>query len=373
MIIFSFKFITMQKKITLLLILALCLSSINLWAQRTPSKNQTFTYTRSPLKPLDNEVKSYHVRTSIRELSANESRVDVTRQMENSIKLYGYERVPEKGDIEILLTLGQDYIKEIHERRKEVKVKRDGKDVTEYKYYYDVEIKYPLSVLITRRYENGSSIIESFQPNNSNDYVYVSTGEFNSAQDRGNWWRQNKEGFILNWKKKQLGENLSAAQRRIENLYAFTPTRVHQSVYAASKRRVDYTDMEQAQQLALAAYAMVNPNDGFGNGYKSKMDEAIQIWKTTLAQLDGVDKKARINHKVAIAIQRNIVTAYCWMGDFNSAYAHNNELANLDKGARWARHLENQIKDRQARIGGLDGDFDFEETETPDDDDDDDE
>ena len=60
------------------------------------------------------------------------------------------------------------------------------------------------------------------------------------------------------------------------------------------------------------------------------------------------------------------------MADFDASYAHNAELASLDRASeRWAKHLEPQIRDRQARIGQMDEDFEFEELPEMEDDDDD--
>lgn len=360
----------MKKTFTLLMILALSLS-VNLQAQRTPNKRQAFTYTRAPLKPFDSELKTYEVEIKITGVGAGENRADISRQMENAIKLHGYEKVEEDGDIRIVLSLEQSEIANIHERTKETKSKQGDTEVIVRKYYYDVEIRYPLHLGI---FVGAGSVVDERYVNNSQDYVFASTPQSDTRAIRSTWWNSNKDSFIRNWKKSNLEASLNSAQRRIENLYAFTPTRVYQQVYTASKRRVDYSDLDKAQELALAAYSKINVSDGFHAEFTDTISQAIEIWKTALSQYDPDDRRARINSKVAAVIQRNIIIAYSWMADFDASYAHNAELASLDRASeRWARHLEPQIKDRQARIGQMDEDFEFEELQEMEDDDDDDE
>lgn len=358
----------MKQTCSLVMILALCLS-FNLQAQRTPNKKQSFTYTRAPLKPFDSELKTYSVDIQITGVGAGENREEFSKQMKNAITMHGYEKVEEQGDIRFVLSLEQSEIADLHERTIEQKEKQGDNEVTVYRYYYDVEIRYPLQLKV---FQGADNLAEEIYINNSQDYVFLSTPRRNDKEARSNWWNSNKESFVRKWKESNLETNLNSIQKRIENLYAYTPTTIYQPVYTASRRKVDYSDLDNAQELALAAYSKINVTDGFNAEFSDTMNEAIKIWKSALSQYDPHTKRARINTKVATALQRNIITAYCWMGDFDASYSHNSELASLGKsGERWAKHLESQIRDRQARIGQLDGEFEFEELPDMEDDDDD--
>jgi hypothetical protein len=356
----------MKKTLTLTFVLLLYFGTF-LQAQRIQNSRQSFTYVRNPLKPFNSELKTYTVEVKISAVGAGESREEISRKMENAITLHGYQKIEEQGDIRIVLSLGQSEITAIHERTTEHKTKQGDKEVVVQKYHYDIEIRYPLHLGVFK----GQEIVDGTHINKSNDYVYATTPMSNDRPARTKWWNDNKETFIRNWKKSQLDANLSEAQKRVENLFAYTPTREHQSVYSASRRRVDYSDLDKAQQLAMAAYSKVNVADGFNDEFTKLMNEAILIWKSVLNEYDANDKKARINAKVASSIQRNLIVSYCWMGNFDASLVHNAELASIDRvGERWANHLYAQIRDRKARLGQMEEGYEFEELADMDDDDD---
>lgn len=357
------------KLITLGLLVMACGT---LFAQRTPNKRGEINYTRLPLTPLQENIKTYQIDAILTSLSAEDNRDQLTRTLTNAFRLHGYEKVEENADLRFGLALSPAHVNSINPEKTERKEKQGDKEVSVPYYYYNIEIRYPLSLSINDQLNNNR--ISSGFVNNSNDYVYAKSPEFKTTAERTKWYNDHYKKFVQDWKKKHLDFLLGSVKSRIENLYAFTPTRVYQPVYTASKRRVDYTDLDKAQELAIQAYKMVTPQDSFNEAFQQQINQAIVIWKEVISQLDQTDKRARINPKVASAIQKNLAVAYYWIGDMEMAYHHNNEQAQIDRSKHWSRHFERQIKDRETRLaGGKEDAEDFEEmTELEEEDDDDD-
>lgn len=350
-----------MKKVTLslLALLILAFSSFNLIAQRNSIKRATFTYTRLPLTPLHEGIKTYQIKPILVSVSADDNREQLTLSLNNAFTLHGYERVSENADIVFGLELSPSQVKGVTAEKIDKKEKKDDKEITVPYYFYNVEIRFPLSFTINDKVKN--TTLSSGFVNNSNDYVYVKTPEFRTTAERYKWWNDNKSTFIKNWKKNELNSNLAKVQGRVENLYAFTPTMVYQAVYSASKRKVDYTDMDKAQELAIAAYTGVNEKDGFNEAFTTQINEAISMWKSILTQYDESTKKARINKKVASNIHKNLANAYYWMGEIDQARNHRILQSQIDKSLIWSKSFDIKLQDRAFRLaGGKEGADDFE-------------
>jgi hypothetical protein len=348
-----------RKIIKIANVFLLLLISVTLFAQRTPSKRAEFNYVRLPLSPLNENIKTYDIKPILFNLPAEDSREELTRIISNSFKLHGYQKVESDGDIHFGIALSPFGIKELHPEKTIKKEKQGDKTVDVTYYYYQVELRYPLSLSISDKFKTDYRTREFV--NNSNDYSYASTPSFKTTAERTKWWNDNKKKFTQDWKKAQLEANLNSIRRRVESLYAFTPVRVYEPVYTASRRKVDYTDLDKAQEIAVLAYKTINVTDGFGDSFKTQIKEAITIWKNALTQLEPTNKKARINSKVAIALNRNIAVAYNWLTDFDQAEYHVQQEASHSRSKNWSTHFTKQIADRKARVGGGKQDVDDED------------
>lgn len=350
-----------MKKTTLSLfvLMILAFSSFNLFAQRNSIKRATFTYTRLPLTPLHEGIKTYEIKPVLVAVSADDNREQLTAQISNAFKLHGYEKVSENGDIEFGLALSPSHLKAVNAEKVDKKEKKDDKEIMVPYYFYNVEIRFPVSLAISDKVTK-TTLSRGFV-NNSNDYVYVKTPEFRTTSERSKWWNDNKTVFVKKWKNDELNRNLASVKERVENLYGFTPTMVFQAVYSASKRKVDYADMDKAQEIAIAAYTSVNETDGFNEAFTSQINEAITLWKSILTQYDESTKKARINKKVASNIHKNLANAYYWMGEIDQAGNHGILQSQIDKSFIWSKSFDKKLQDRAIRLaGGKEGVDDFE-------------
>lgn len=348
-----------RKILTIIAMVVLTNCNLSLYAQRSSTERVTFTYTRLPLTPLHEGIKTYEIEPVLVAVSADDNREQLTARLHNAFKLYGYEKVVENGDIVFSLNLSPSHLKAVNAEKIDKKEKKDDKEINVPYYFYNVEIRFPLAFTITDKVTN--AILFNGYVNNSNDFVYVKTPEFRTPAERNKWWTANKNTFIKNWKKDELNRNLAWVKERVENLYAFTPTVVFQAVYSASKRKVDYSDLDQAQQLALAAYKSVTPENSFNEDFKTQINEAIGLWKKILTEYDESTKKARINKKVASNIHKNLANAYLWLGEIDLAKEHRVLQSQIDRSLIWSKSFDIKLQDRQIRLaGGKEGIDDFE-------------
>ncbi|PKP36165.1 MAG: hypothetical protein CVT98_08810 [Bacteroidetes bacterium HGW-Bacteroidetes-15] len=350
----------MKRKIfTIIAMVVLTNCNLSVYAQRNSTERATFTYTRLPLTPLHEGIKTYEIKPVIVAASADDNREQLTARLHNAFNLYGYEKVVENGDIVFGLALSPSHLKAVYAEKIDKKEKKDDKEITVSYYYYNIEIRFPLSFTINDKVTK--TTLSSGFVNNSNDYVYVETPKFGSPTERSKWWNSNKNEFIKNWKKDELNRNLGTVKERVENLYGYTPTMVYQAVYSASKRKVDYSDLDQAQQLALAAYKSVTAENGFNEEFNTQIYEAIGMWKKILTEYDESTKKARINKKVASNIHKNLANAYYWMGEIDQARDHRILQSQIDKSLIWSKSFDIKLQDRAFRLaGGKESADDFE-------------
>jgi hypothetical protein len=348
-----------RKTLAIIALMALSHCSLNLYAQRSSTERATFTYTRLPLTPLHEGIKTYEIESVLVAVSADDNREQLTALLQNAFKLHGYDKVMENGDIVFGLSLSPSHLKGVNAEKIDKKEKKDDKEITIPYYYYNIEIRFPLSFTIKDKVTN--TVLSSGFVNNSNDYVYAKTPEFRTTAERTKWWSANKNEFIKKWKKEELNRNLATVKERVENLYGFTPTMVYQAVYSASKRKVDYTDLDQAQLQALAAYKSITVESSFNEEFKTQMNEAINMWKKILTEFDESTKKARINKKVASNIHKNLANAYLWLGEFDLAKEHRVLQSQIDKSLIWSKSFDIKLQDRAIRLaGGQEGVDDFE-------------
>jgi Leucine-rich repeat (LRR) protein len=130
------------------------------------------------------------------------------------------------------------------------------------------------------------------------------------AADQATWKNSNHAAYVNNLKSKaELQLNRNA-------LVSYNP--IELEVYSAKGKDFDYSEIEEAYDLAYDAYEDIEKN-GISSGNFEKLTKAIAIWESELESADLEDKDARINKKVAQGLYINLTYAHFTMFSMDDA------------------------------------------------------
>lgn len=188
---------------------------------------------------------------------------------------------------------------------------KDAKEVTTY--YYDIEVTRPSSFLFLKD-EKGNTVYAHQLATESSDKAEYGKGkcefwmkpslEKSYKADEAAWKESNHGTYTKNLKQKaeiELSRNALVSSNPIEI-----------DVYSAKGRNFDYSEIEEAYELAYNAYEDISEK-GISSENFDKLVKAIAIWESELEKADLEDKDARINEKVAQGLYINLTYAYFTM------------------------------------------------------------
>lgn len=118
-------------------------------------------------------------------------------------------------------------------------------------------------------------------------------------------------------------------------------------VFSAKGKAYDYTDLDNALDKALAAYASIEKN-GLNKSDLDRLTEAIAIWEKELETLDTEDKKARITSDIGKGLHENCARAYLYLYEFDKALIHARKFMELY--GNFSNNRSNAFKEVMLRI-----------------------
>lgn len=89
-------------------------------------------------------------------------------------------------------------------------------------------------------------------------------------------------------------------------------------VYSAKGKSFDYSELDIAQETAMAAYEMMYKN-GPDQASFDKLISAITVWEKELQELNEEDKKSRINKSIGKGLYENLARAYMYTYQMDEA------------------------------------------------------
>jgi len=118
------------------------------------------------------------------------------------------------------------------------------------------------------------------------------------------------ERFI---RRKAVLTQLSNLVDELETRLYFNEVKAEVTVASAKNKKVDYTELDLAQELALEAFSTEN---------WVGLDAPIETWNRWLEQADLLNPKATVNKDIARALHTNLAQAYLYREDFMACARH---------------------------------------------------
>jgi len=295
-----------QHIITFLLLLAM---PACLFAQKLGTKSVTVDYKQRPLSPLPEEVKTYN--TMIRSgyvLFDNENNLE-----RNYLKvLEGYQHVSDNGDLTVMVTFrGLDIIN--YEEKHDSK-----KDGTTFNYRYNVTYSFPMRMEV---YQSNGDVIMDLEISDlykEHKANFGKNNEFANELDLDKAFKEGKGDFFVNLENTVAKQMLAQARDSLVSNFSFTKKRKKIRIGYGKGKKMDYTDLDQAKDLAYRGYSLIDKGqDGLG-----EFQQAIDLWEKALQESNLSDKKARINQKITRWLHYNLAMAYAWLDDYDSSMKH---------------------------------------------------
>jgi hypothetical protein len=208
------------------------------------------------------------------------------------------------------------------------------KGINETKYAY--AIKSSLTVRLSLL--TGDNRYEFYQTSkllkdDDTQYAYQSSLTYTTeaaATEAGN----KDETMFKQAKQECLNKSLYGVERYLKQTHGYPVTELTIPVWSMKAKSFDYTDMDEAQDKAIAGLKSFSGN-GLNDENKKAFQEAIAIWEKTLQEYNPEDKKARISPKNVGALYANLAIAHNWLMNDQEALKYV-DLLSKSRGSSWA-------------------------------------
>lgn len=134
-------------------------------------------------------------------------------------------------------------------------------------------------------------------------------------------------------------------QEELNRLLIFTEEMKMTKFFTIKKfKKFDYSDFNEAQQIAISAMKTLDSDITNLSGYKSAIQPAINIWNKALEESDLNAKKTRVNDKVTCAAYLNIAKANFILQEYEVALDYINKLKEIDKSFKGVDYLKRDVE-----------------------------
>ncbi|MEM6298349.1 MAG: hypothetical protein AAF740_06645 [Bacteroidota bacterium] len=288
--------------------------AVNLWAQKLEKSTVKVSYIQQPLRPLDRATYQTYSRSVFRGFTEIDNERNL---MENNLKVDGFRPVLRNADFHIELMLKGLNLLTTEEQSDEDDGRRSN-------FGYQVTYEFPALLIVTAR--DGKVLDRIFLQEMQATSTVQFGGEFTSSAQLQRAWTERKYEFLLEEEERNIRQAFSQAREMLASQYAYqTRTDKIQVAYGSGKQ--DYSDLEQARDLAREGYGQLTLKNY--DAAHEKLEDAIDIWLAAIAQGDADNRKSRINKKILRWLHHNCANAYLWLGQYEQARLHNRQSSSL--------------------------------------------
>ncbi len=150
--------------------------------------------------------------------------------------------------------------------------------------------------------------------------------------------------------KSSVSSNMGAAKARLNSVLGTTHPNRTTTVFVPESKKVDYSDLGEAFQLAREGYEKIHASFAAG---ADKLRAANALWTKAIQEFDPEDKKARINEKIIAELYRNAIEASVASREFAAAEALLGQARRMDlskKDREALEELAHWLADYRARF-----------------------
>jgi hypothetical protein len=226
----------------------------------------------------------------------------------------------------------------------------NAQHITEKGYYYRVNGVGTITMEVQN--ENGqvvsSKTFAISQVGKGNDFQ---SKYFKSEYERDKNWNQNKEGKLRSIESTKLRTNMNTLTSFLSKNMGYNSVTYSGVIFTFKSKKHDYTALNTAFPIATEVYNLLNTYP-VEQATKDRIIEMTTTWEAELGNIDGGNKKAKINAEVGEALYLNLAFASIWLEDFGKANVYLAKYKVLDpKGKnRVYKDIQKLLNDQKARF-----------------------
>jgi len=270
------------------------------------------SYTQLPLKPLDNNIKTYSSELTMDVTLENTDLAELTKRY---LKLEGYEQVETGGDVEINAQFG-DFVLNKELITDDVFNANEGKNMTGY--YYKIGIDYPVTLSIKT---SGGDIVFEESIEHDQKLVHDDIGKWSYSNSQlDSKYNAEIEELKSDIKNKCDKKALAEIKDLLTSNFSYADINTKIKVASGKGKKLDYSDLESAILNMEKTFELIS-NQSDQESIDAEINKAIIIWQDALKESSD-NKKSRINESITTMLYYNIGIGKWWMLDFQSAYEY---------------------------------------------------
>lgn len=225
----------------------------------------------------------------------------------------------------------------------------NAQHISEKGYYYRVNGVGTITMEVLN--ENGqvvsSETFTSQQVGKGNDFQ---SKYFKSEYERDKDWNRNKEAKLRAIESTKMRANMNSLTSFLKNNMGYNSVSYNGIIFTFKSKKHDYTELNTTFPTAVEVYNMLNSYP-IEQATKDRIAEMAKIWENEIGNIDGGNKKARINAAVGEGLYLNLAFANIWLEDFNQANVYLAKYKVLDpKGKNKVyKSIQKLLDDQKAR------------------------
>ena len=226
----------------------------------------------------------------------------------------------------------------------------NAQHIPEKGYYY--RVNGTGTITMEAKDENGAVVSnETFSVSKTGKGNDFQSKYFKSEYARDKDWNLNKEAKLRAIESNKLRTSMGLMTAYLKSYMGYNSVANKGIVFTFKSKKHDYTALNSAYPTSVEVYNMLNtyPLD---RGTKDRIVEMTEIWKAETENIDGGNKKARINAEVGEGLYLNLAFASIWLEDFSMASVYLAKFKVLDpKGNNKVyKSVQNLMNDQKARF-----------------------
>ena len=315
-------------------------------AQKVSFDNVKVKYIQLPLFPLPEEIKTYETSLMI-DIPEEMGKPD---QMNNQyLKIQGYEKVKDRGDLKIDLVFGKFGLIEKKLITDDVYNINAGENMKGY--LYQIHCKYPVTLTVTTG--NGKEMLRQ-EVTPDKDLLNFDFGKWEySVENLNKKYNEEQEKLLLEKQEKYIKSVLNQVKNILNGNYGYPEKSEKIKIASGKGKKFNYQDLETAFGNTEKAFESLTNKDNIDLIHQ-EFSTAIEIWEKAILESDG-GKKSRISPEIKMMLLYNCAVANLWMNNFEKAIEDLTEATSLvtDKTSSGnqdlLKELKENIKDKEKR------------------------
>lgn len=173
---------------------------------------------------------------------------------------------------------------------------------------------------------------------------------FRTEYERDKDWNRNKEAKLRAIESSKMRANMNSLTSYLKNNMGYNTVSYNGIIFTFKSKKHDYTNLNAVFPTAVEVYNLLNTYP-IEQATKDRITDMAKVWESEIGNIDGGNKKARINAAAGEGLYLNLAFANIWLEDFNQANVYLAKYKVLDpKGKnRVYKSIQKLLNDQKSR------------------------